>query len=85
MTREKETDGGRDLGIPQRTVRRILRRAAAAMAIVVATVAIVLGESTLIARAPLLFDEDAVRSTAKSVPGPAAVLASKAIPVAVLH
>jgi hypothetical protein len=66
-------------------VRRTLRRAVAAATIVLVAIAIVLVESRLVARAPVLFDERTPEATAKTAPGPVAALASDAMPVAVLH
>lgn len=81
MSKGSETESA----LRSETMRRTLRRAVAAATIVLAAIAIVLVESRLVARAPVLFDERAPRATAKTAPEPVAALASDAIPIAVLH
>jgi hypothetical protein len=64
---------------------RLLRRGAVSVAIVAAAIAIVLGESWVIERAPQVLAAHGPTPSAKPVRDPAAVLASDVLPIAVLH
>jgi hypothetical protein len=63
----------------------LLRRGAVSVAIVAAAIAIVLGESWVIERAPQVLAAHGPTPSAKPVRDPAAVLASDVLPIAVLH
>jgi hypothetical protein len=64
---------------------RLLRRGAVSVAIVAAAIAIVLGESWVIERAPRVLAAPVPAPSTQRAREPAAVLASDVLPIAVLH
>ena len=67
------------------TLARLLRRGAMSVAIVAAAIAIVLGESWVIERAPQVLAAHGRTPSVENTREPAAVLASDVLPIAVLH
>jgi hypothetical protein len=67
------------------SVSRLLRRGIVSVVIAAAAVAIVLGESWLIERGPILFTATAPTPRAEQVRAPAAAPAGDVLPIAILH
>ena len=67
------------------TVTRLLRRGILSVVIAAAAVAIVLGESWLIERAPVLFTATAPTPRAEHARAPGAAPAGDVFPIAILH
>ncbi len=72
-------------GRARAALARLLRRGAVSVAIVAAAIAIVLGESWIIERAPQLFAARVPAATAGHARGPAAAPAGDVLPIAILH
>ncbi|HEX9278694.1 MAG TPA: hypothetical protein VGA51_20160 [Casimicrobiaceae bacterium] len=72
-------------GRARAALARLLRRGAVSVAIVAALIAIVLGESWVIERAPQLFAARVPAATAGHARGPAAAPAADVLPIAILH
>ena len=72
-------------GRARAALARLLRRGAVSVAIVAAAIAIVLGESWVIERAPQILAVPVQAPSTQRARDPAAVLASDVLPIAVLH
>ncbi|HEV8553523.1 MAG TPA: hypothetical protein VGR65_09090 [Casimicrobiaceae bacterium] len=72
-------------GTERTTVTRLLRRGILSVVIALAAVAIVLGESWLIERGPVLFTTPAPTPRAEHARAPAAAPAGDVFPIAILH
>ncbi|HEV8255770.1 MAG TPA: hypothetical protein VGR42_02240 [Casimicrobiaceae bacterium] len=72
-------------GTERASVSRLLRRGILSVVIALAAVAIVLGESWLIERGPVLFAAPAPTPRAEHVRAPAAAPAGDVFPIAILH
>jgi hypothetical protein len=72
-------------GTPRATFSRVLRRGILSVVIAAAAVAIVLGESWLIERGPVLFTATAPPPRAEHARAPTAAPAGDLLPIAILH
>jgi len=72
-------------GTERTSVTRLLRRGILSVVIALAAVAIVLGESWLIERGPVLFTAPAPTPRAEHARAPAAAPAGDVFPIAILH
>ena len=72
-------------GTERASLTRLLRRGILSVVIVVAVIAIVLGESWLIERGPVLFTATGPTPRAEHARAPAAAPAGDVFPIAILH
>jgi hypothetical protein len=78
-------DACEDNGTERASVSQLLRRGIVSVVIAAAAVAIVLGESWLIERGPVLFTTPAPTPRAEHGHAPAAAPAGDVFPIAILH